>query len=408
MDQNILEIELFNQKIQSPFILGSGTLVERYEQIQPYLDAGIGMVIPRTTRKTMHRRTHPVPHLYQAGTRKYPLMINSEWTGADIEYWRPYLAELAGKGSVVMSISGRDIDDCVEVCQQLDQYPGWSFYEINVSCAHSNSVHGMITRDKNHIQTLMTRLKQAGIKTPIALKFGHSDQIVDLCCIAEQAGADAVVLLNTYGPVFDFAISEDGKPEPVVGIKGGKGGLSGAPLFHIALTDIAMVHRAIKIPIIGCGGVCNAIDAVKMLMAGARAVQVYSAAHVLGVNAPQFFTKLNNKLIQFMRKHSILNLNTIIGAAQSILDKETILEVDVPEVDTSTCIGCDLCVPVCLPEAISIKAESGSKKAGHVVAIDAEKCVGCGHCLHVCPTSPNTLTMSSLKNLRKNDESILL
>lgn len=396
VDQNMLEIELFGRKIHSPFILGSGTLVERYEQIQPYLDAGIGMVIPRTTRKSMRRETHPVPHLYQAGTRKQPLMINCEWTGADIEYWRDYLGELAALGTVVMSISGRDIDDCVAVCQELEEYQGWSFYEVNVSCAHSNSVHGMITRDKDHVRTLMNKLKGAGITTPIALKFGHSDNIVELCCIAEQSGADAVVLLNTYGPVFDFTIAENGKPQPVVGIEGGKGGLSGAPLFHIALTDIAMVRRAVNIPIIGCGGVCNAVDAVKMLMAGASAVQVYTAAHALGVNAPKFFTKLNNDLVQFMQKHGMTDLNKIIGTAQSILDQQTTLAVDVPVVDTSTCIGCDLCLPVCIPDAISIEIEDGINKAGHVVAIDAEKCVGCGHCMHVCPTSPNSLTMHSL------------
>ena len=393
-----LKIDLFARTFKSPLILGSGTLIERYEQIQPYLDAGIGLVVPRTTRQKLHRRTHPVPHLYQTGTRKYPIMINAEWTGADIEYWRPYLSDMARLGSVVISISGRNIEECAAVCLELEHYSGWCFYEINVSCAHSNSVHGMITRSHEHIRELMRALKNANIKTPIVLKFGHSDHIVELAVTAEQSGANGIVLLNTYGPVFDFTINSKGLPEAVVGISGGRGGLSGASLFHIALTDIALVRRAVSIPIIGCGGVCTAIDAMKMLMAGASAVQVYTAAHAQGVNAPQFFSKLNADILDFMESYSIENLSNIIGSALPILDQETRLAVDVPVVDEKTCIGCNLCVPVCLPGAFTIKAIPESNKAHHVVEINPEICVGCGHCLHVCPTKPNSLKMLSIVN----------
>lgn len=398
MNKLTTSIKLFGQTLKAPLMLGSGTLVERYDEIQPYLDAGIGMVVPRSTRKIMHRKTHPVPHLYQTGTRKYPVMINTEWTGADISYWRPYFSRLMDSGSVVMSVSGRDIPDCVQVCRELEEAGVWCFYEINVSCAHSNSVHGMITKDADHIGSLVTALKKSGIKTPIVLKLGHSDRIVELCQVAESAGADGLVLLNTYGPVFDFTVNSDGRPEPIVGIDGGRGGLSGAPLFHIALTDVALVSQAVNIPVIGCGGVCTAEDVVKMLMAGASAVQIYTAAHACGVNAPDFFRKLNDDLVMYMKTHSISNLSAIIGTALPILDQRTSLKVEAPEVDEETCIGCDLCLPVCLPKAIAIKPVSGVNKVNHVVSIDSTACIGCGHCLHVCPTYPNSLQMKSLRD----------
>lgn len=401
MNSRNLKLDLYNKTISSPLIVGSGTLIERYEQIEPYMNNNVGLIVPRTTRKHMVRRTHPVPHLYQTGSRKYPVMLNAEWTGADIAYWQPYLKSLAKSDKMVMSISGRNIDDCVDVCLELEKHPGWIYYEINLSCAHSNDVHGMITRSKQHIVDVVTALKKSGIKTPIVIKLGHSDHIIELCTLAESAGADGLVLLNTYGPVFDFTIDHHGHPNAVVGIEGGKGGLSGSPLFHMALTDVAMVSQTVSIPIIACGGVCSAEDVIKMLMAGARAVQIYTAAHAWGVNAPEFFKKIHMDLIKYMEQHAIKNLSSIIGKALPLLKTTTNLAVDVPIVNEDTCIGCNLCIPICLPNAISIKPKKNANTTGHVVSIDTDACVGCGHCLHACPTKPNSLEMQSLSN-KKN------
>lgn len=392
-DTNRLEVELFGKIISSPLILGSGTLVERFEQIAPFVIAGAGAIIPRSTRHILERTNHPIPHLYQAGTKRFPIMLNAEWTGAEIDYWEPYLEVMAHSKKIIPSISGRDIDGCITACKKLEHYAGnWLYLEINLSCAHSNNVHGMITRNESHIKEILTRLKDNGIQTPIAIKLGHSDQIINLANIAKEAGADAIVALNTFGPVFDFTIDDDGQPRPIVGIQGGKGGLSGAPLFQIALTDIAEICRQVEIPVIGCGGVTSGEDVIKMLMAGACAVEVYTAAHVRGNKAPTYFTDTNKALLEYMDKHSIPDLKRIIGKALPILDQETTLAVRVPEVVAEDCIGCDLCIPICLPDAISV-LKAGNNKAGHIVAIDERKCIGCGHCLHVCPTHPKALIM---------------
>lgn len=387
-----LTVKLFEKEIISPLILGSGTLVERYEDIEAFLLAGIGAVVPRSTRKVMERQSHPVPHLYNSGSKKYPIMINAEWTGADINYWRPYLERLSENKKIIMSISGRDIEGCVELCKELGRYPGWLYFEINVSCAHSNNVHGMITRNEKHIADLVSAIKDTGINTPIAIKLGHSDDIVYLSDVAKRAGADAIVAINTYGPVFDFYIDEFGQPKPTVGIKEAKGGLSGAPLFQIALTDIAEIRRQLGITVIGCGGAVSVEDVIKMLMAGASAVQIYTAAHVRGVRAPNYFSELNSELLKFMDNYGIDDLNKIIGKALPLLDQQTNMDVHIPKLIESRCIGCDLCIPICLPSAISKKNIQGINKLNHVVEIDHEKCIGCGHCIHVCPTNPNALS----------------
>lgn len=395
MDSKRLSVKLFSHTISSPLILGSGTLIEKFEQIAPFITAGAGAVVPRSTRKVLERTSHPVPHLYQSGTKRFPIMLNAEWTGAEIKYWLPYLDEMAASKKIIQSVSGRDIDGCVAVCKELDTYyDKWLYLEINISCAHSNNVHGMITRNENYVREIVSRIKDADIKTPIALKLGHSDQIINLANVAKEAGADAIVAINTYGPVFDFTINKQGQPQSIVGIQGGKGGLSGSPLFQIALTDIAEICRQVNIPVIGCGGVVTPEDVVKMLMAGACAVQVYTAAHVRGLNAPSYFSDTNTALIKYMNEHNISCLSDIIGKALPILNQNTALEIKVPELVEKNCIGCDLCIPVCLPDAISILETNHYNKAGHIVEIDSDRCIGCGHCLHVCPTKPKALIMN--------------
>lgn len=389
-----LSVELFGRKIPSPLIVGSGTLIEQFSQIQPYLTAGAGAIVPRTTRKVMQRTSHPTPHLYQYGTKKYPVMVNAEWTGADIEYWRPFLPSMSNNQQTIMSVSGRNIEDCLAVCKDLDQFSGWLYFEINMSCAHSNYVHGMITRDEQHIRDTIKRLKDAGIKTPIAIKLGYSDSILHLSNVAKEEGADAIVAINTYGPVFDFTIDQAGMPQSILGIQGGKGGLSGAPLFPIALTAIAEIKKQINIPVIGCGGAVSALDVVKMMMAGADAVQIYTAAHARGVNAPSYFQDINHDLLKFMDEHNIQALSSVVDKALFILEQETHLDVIVPTLYETKCIGCNLCVAICLPEAIKVVPALNLNKVGHIVELDADKCVGCGHCVPVCPTVPKSLEWS--------------
>ncbi len=388
-----LSTKLFGKEITSPLILGSGTLIETFEEIAAFLTAGAGAVVPRTTRKVMQRTSHPTPHLYQYGTRKYPVMLNAEWTGADINYWRPYLPAMSENRQIIMSISGRDINDCLMVCKELDQFNGWLYFEINMSCAHSNYVHGMITRDEQHIKNTIACLKDAGIKTPIAIKLGHSDSIIHLSNTAKESGADAIVAVNTYGPIFDFTIDETGTPRSILGIEGGKGGLSGAPLFPIALTTIAEIKNQVDITVIGCGGAVTASDIIKMIMAGADAVQIYTAAHARGINAPSYFSDTNNNLLNFMESHAIKNLRSITGKALHLLDQKTHLDVVVPSLNETLCIGCNLCIGICLPDAIDIKPAPSVNKVGHTVELDANKCIGCGHCIPICPTTPKALQL---------------
>ncbi len=247
-EKQVLETNFLDSKLSSPLILGSGTLIERFENIQPFIDSGVGAIVPRTTRLIKTREKHPSPHLYQDGKEGNQIMINCEWTGPDINYWKPYLEHLSKTGKMIMSVSGRDIDSCFEVCETLDNYK-FPLIEINIGCPHSNNTYGWINRSSKHISELLTRIKNSSIKTKVGIKLSHSDSIIELSRVAKDYGADCIIAINSFGPVLDFDIS-NGSPESIVGIKGALGGLSGSHLFNIALTDVAMISKEVKIPVI--------------------------------------------------------------------------------------------------------------------------------------------------------------
>lgn len=369
-----LSCKILGTKFSNPIWLGSGSLVEDYSKVKIFLDTKTGALVPRTTRLKYEpgRRRHPSRHLQLNINDGW--IRNCEWTGNIINYWLPYLEELAKTERVIMSVSGRNIDDCLKVCQTLDNF-NFPLLEINVSCAHSNEAHGFITRSKSHIIKLIGALKEK-IDTPIALKLGHSDFIVDLAKAAEGAGVDAIVTINTLGPVLDFDV-ESGKPELTLGINSGKGGLSGRMIFHTALTDVAELAKVLKIPIIACGGVAMPEEAVKMIMAGASAVQIYSAAHLAGNQAPVFLNNFIKMFKNWLKAHNYTDVSQIKGLLLPKLSRSHQMTVLAPKFNIKFCTKCKDCINICLKNSISLVNNS--------ISINKEKCIGCGACVSVCP-----------------------
>jgi len=370
-----LTCKILGTTFPSPIWLGSGTISENKERVDKFLKSEVGVIVPRTTRfkYSLGRKFHPSYHLNINLDEKW--MRNCEWTGNLINYWQPYLKELSKTKKIIMSVSGREIDDCLKVCKIIDKY-NFPFIEINISCAHSNEAHGFITRNSEHISSLVKTLKK-NIKTPIALKLGHSDFIINLAQVAEKSGADAIVAINTYGPVIDFDINS-GKPELTLGINSGKGGLSGKAIFHIALTDVANLSQNLNIPIIACGGVTKPEDAIKMIMAGASAVQIYSAVHMAGNHGVVFLNNFIKDFNAWMNKYGYANTDSFKGILLPKLSRSHQMDPIIPKYNKNLCIKCKACINICLENAISLSKNK--------IIINKNKCIGCGACASVCPT----------------------
>jgi dihydroorotate dehydrogenase subfamily 1 len=184
---------------------------------------------------------------------------------------------------------------------------------------------------------------------------------------AEAAGADAIVAINSFGPVLSID-TETGRPR--LGGPEGAGWLSGPALKPLALRCVWEVARAVDVPVIGCGGVSRGIDAVEMLMAGAAAVQVCTAAILRG---PGVFGRIAAELGTWLAGHGYHGVGEIQGLALRQSGPEVI---GPPLLDLSLCNGCALCETSCAHGAIHVRDGKAD--------LDEERCTRCGLCVSRC------------------------
>lgn len=211
---------------------------------------------------------------------------------------------------------------------------------------------------------------KAAVDVPVFVKLSPHANIQEIAVALEAAGADGLVMINSFGPCLGIDL-ETGLP--LMGSKEGYGWLSGAAIKPLALRCVFDAARAVKIPIIGVGGITNGRDVAEMFMAGASAVQVCTAAILQG---PNVYGKLVKELNDFLDSHNYESVNDIKGLTiRKLAERVTRSTPLVPEVDHERCKLCGLCETSCAYEAI---------KVGEKLAIDPEKCFGCRLCVTRC------------------------
>jgi ferredoxin len=182
------------------------------------------------------------------------------------------------------------------------------------------------------------------------------------------AGADGIVAINSFGPCLSIDI-ETGRPR--LGGPEGVGWLSGPALKPLAVRCVRDIASAVRIPVIGVGGVSSGADAVEMLMAGASAVGVCTAAMLRG---PAVFGKIARELDAWLDAHGHADPTAIRGLA--LRPSAEPWATDPPVVDADRCNGCDLCRLSCPYEAITVD--------GGLARIDPARCDRCGLCITRC------------------------
>lgn len=216
----------------------------------------------------------------------------------------PEMKKYFGK-KVIANLSGSLVEDYVELCRQFNEEEQVALFEINISCPNVKcGGMGLGTRPETAYQ--VTKAVKAVAKKPVYMKL--SPNVTDIASIAkacEEGGADGISLINTLtGMRIDLK-----KKKPVIANK--IAGYSGRALFPVALGMVYKVYEAVKIPIIGMGGVSTAEDVLEMMLAGATAVGV-GAANLLD---PYASKKIVEELPGAMEKYGIENLREIIGGA---------------------------------------------------------------------------------------------
>ncbi len=298
------KVNLSGLVLDNPVLCASGTFGYGYEFAELYDINCLGSFSFKGTTKEP-RFGNPTPRIAEC-----PMgMINSvglQNPGVEkvISEELPKLRRVFHK-PVIANIGGFSFEEYSEVAALLDKEEGVGLLEINISCPN---VHGGGIGFGTSAETAaeVTRRVKAVTKKPVYIKLTPNvTDIVSIAKACEDAGADGISMINTLlGMRIDLR-----RRKPIIANK--MGGFSGPAIFPVALRMIYQVYDAVKIPIIGMGGVTSAEDVIEMMLAGASAVQI-GAQNLVN---PYAAKEIVEALPSVMEKYGIENLESIIGGA---------------------------------------------------------------------------------------------
>ena len=207
---------------------------------------------------------------------------------------------------VIVNIAGETIDDYAKVAGKLDGVAGVSAIEVNISCPNVKAGGAEFGANPKSAAEVTAAVK-AVTSLPMLVKLTpNTSDIARVAVAVAEAGADAISLINTLkGIAIDIT-----RRRPLLGNI--TGGLSGPAIKPVALYMVYEVARAVEVPVIGCGGITTASDAIEFIMAGASAIQVGTASFV----NPRAPLDVLEGIEQFMQKEGIEDIAELLGAAR--------------------------------------------------------------------------------------------
>ncbi|HAR35824.1 MAG TPA: dihydroorotate dehydrogenase [Acidobacteria bacterium] len=299
-----LSLDLGFLRFKNPVLAASGTFGYGLE-FKPFYDLGLlgGFVVKGLYLKP--RGGNRPPRLVETPSG----LINSiGLQGIGVEaFCREVLPELAGLNTaVIVNVCGEEEDEYARVAEYLGRHQGLAALELNISCPNVREGGRCPAQNPEATYRTVKKVKQV---TSLPLITKLSPNVTDITSVAqaaEEAGTEAISLINT---LLAMAIDLETRKPRLGNIMGG---LSGPAIKPIALRMVFQVARAVKVPVIGMGGIFTAEDALEFMMAGAAAVQVGTANFV----DPDACLKIIRDLESWAEKHGINKISEITGSLQ--------------------------------------------------------------------------------------------
>ncbi|MBR5322148.1 MAG: dihydroorotate dehydrogenase [Clostridia bacterium] len=298
------KISLCGIEIDNPVIPASGTFGFGYEFAELYDINCLGTFSFKGTTKDA-RFGNPTPRIAECSSGMLNAVgLQNPGVEKVISDELPKLAKVFNK-KVMANVSGFAVEDYVYTCEKLDKEEQVGWLEVNISCPN---VHGggMSFGTSPESAYEVTKAVKAVTTKPVIIKL--SPNVTDIASIAaacENAGADGISMINT---LMGMRINLKTR-KPIIANK--TGGYSGPAILPVALRMVYQVYEAVKIPIVGMGGISTAEDVIEMMMAGATAVEV-GAANLI---EPYACKNIIDELPAVMERYGIKDLNEIIGGA---------------------------------------------------------------------------------------------
>ncbi len=297
-----MSVELAGIKLPNPTILASGILGVSSEIMVRAARAGAGAVVTKSFNRNGREGYRNPSFIEVPGGFLNALGIPN-----------PGMAEMMKEVRtvstvgvpVIASVFGFDADEFADAAA-MGESGGASAIELNVSCPHVKEVGVEIGQRPSMVAEVTNAVKKR-VRIPVFVKVTPNvTNIVEIAVAAEKAGADGITAINT---LLGLAIDVDAA-SPVLG--GQVGGLSGPALHSVAVRAVYQIKDAVRIPIIGVGGVTTWKDAVEMMMAGASAVQVGTAVMYRGV---EVFREIVGGISKFLGENGYRAVGELVGIA---------------------------------------------------------------------------------------------
>lgn len=294
-----LSVEICGVKLKNPVIAASGTFGFGREFDEVY-DIGCLGGISTKGLTNEPRLGNPVPRIAEGAS----VILNAVGLqNPGVEHFIRYdLGFLKGKGvAVIANVAGSTLEDYGKICAKIDGLV--DMVELNISCPNVHAGGMALGIKPDNIEEVTALSKMNLKKTPLMVKLSPNVESISANArAAERGGADCVSLVNTFtGMVIDIE-----RRKPI--IANNTGGVSGAGIKPIALKMVYEAAHAVKIPVVGMGGIMTGRDALEFMMAGARAVQVGTANFADACAMPRIIREMN----EWLDAHKIANVNEIV------------------------------------------------------------------------------------------------
>lgn len=299
-----LNVKIGDLQMKNPVMTASGTFGYG-EEFSDFMDISrIGGIIVKGT--TLHKREgNPYPRMAETPAG----MLNAVGLqNKGVEYFAnciyPRIKDI--DTNIIVNVSGSAIEDYVktaEIINELDKIPA---IELNISCPNVKQGGMSFGVSPECASEVVKSVRSVYKKTLIVKLSPNVTDIAEIALAVEESGADSVSLINT---LLGMAIDAESR-RPVLSTV--TGGLSGAAVKPVALRMVWQVYKAVKIPVIGLGGIMNWKDAVEFLLAGATAIQIGTANFI----DPTVTLKVEDGINNYLDRHGFKSVNEIIGALE--------------------------------------------------------------------------------------------
>ena len=299
-----LSVNIGNLKMSNPVMTASGTFGYGLE-FQDFVDLEkIGGIIVKGTT-LHHREGNPYPRMAETPMGMLNAVgLQNKGVHYFVDHIYPQIKDI--KTNMIVNVSGSQVEDYAETARIINELENIPAIELNISCPNVKQ-GGMAFGVTSHgAAEVVSAVRKVYNKTLIVKLSPNVTDITEIARAAEGAGADSVSLINT---LLGMAIDAE-KRKPILSTV--TGGMSGAAVKPIALRMVWQVAKAVKIPVVGLGGIMNWKDAVEFLLAGASAIQIGTANFI----DPAITVKVAEGINDYLNRRGYSSVRDIIGALE--------------------------------------------------------------------------------------------